>query len=256
MQTLDTIEAVRERLIEISKPLLFDEPTHQYTWVTGKRKKKLISATTLIGKFKPDIFTPEFVKKLGEKRKVDPIYLQRSWDHARDFSCMKGNIVHTYAEHYFRFNRKRLDFNDEVTNFMLPYFNAFDSFAKNQVPEKIFSTWVGTEIRIAVPEKGVAGTIDCLFADVQNHRMLLLDWKTNKTLKKAGEGNRLLPPLEKYTDSEIDVYSLQLSLYSSMLAHHFPGWTFERRLVHLMPEGYNKIKIDMVDDVVEILEAA
>lgn len=240
----------------MSTSLTFDEPTHAYRWIGGGVDKPLTSVTQLIGKYKPEIFGPDKVAEIAKKRGVDPGFLQQTWDYARDFSNIRGKVVHTYAEHYFRFGRRRLDFNDDLTAVVFPLINSFDAFARDQLSDKIMTTWIGSEIRLAVPDLGLAGTIDCLFADVPNRRMLIMDWKTNRAIKPKGAGNRLLAPLDSMTDSEYDIYSLQLSLYTVMLQHYFPQWSFERRIVHLTADRYDKIRTDMIPDVTKILEQA
>lgn len=204
--------------------------------------------------------------------KVTPAQLKEEWERLTKESHATGNTRHSYLEDSINsmYEYKKGDYSKAKSDFI---FNnkvkivnqeqVENSDLKNKFPsiysiivKMINKGWtLYCETRIYHPDYYVAGTIDLLF--VKGKEFVILDWKTNKHKLKfeAGYFKKVKDPIsgrEKITNTFIKtkdtlknpldnlpqckgvVYSLQLSLYASILEDW--GYTAKRLvLCHFEP---------------------
>lgn len=217
----------------------FDDKKHEYS-VNGK---KLQSVTTFVKTFfKP--FDVGKVSKLvakarrakGEKnKKGKPI---NAWDVRREWkaSATFGTKVHAEIEKYIGRGvppeeQKAVQ---AITWLQLsPYIN-----------HNLLS-----EVKVYNREIGLAGTIDLLAED--NNTVTLIDWKTNKKIRKDGVKRRLNEVSMKVKDCNYIHYTLQLSLYAYLL--ELEGYNIDKLLLVHLGEYINVYEIEYRKDLVKLM---
>lgn len=87
----------------------------------------------------------------------------------------------------------------------------------------------------------IAGTIDLLARSRKDGSMLILDWKTNKSIDQENRWNKFgLEPIGHVPDLNYWHYACQLSLYQYLLVlgKYVPAGTrFKRAIIHLTTSG-------------------
>jgi ATP-dependent exoDNAse (exonuclease V) beta subunit len=182
--------------------LEFNEKYHSY----NLRGKKLISCTQFLSKFKPNIFTDEFVQKYADKHSLNVDYVKGLWDIKAKVGTTKGSEIHFFIESLIKHNIR-----NEVSALSTEEVVQVDSFMKDWKHEP-----VKLEYKIYDEDSGIAGTLDCL-AKGDDNKYYLYDWKSNEDLEKPSFGNKFLSPIERLDLTSLNTYTLQLSLYSYIL---------------------------------------
>jgi hypothetical protein len=196
----------------------YDEP-HKY--FIGEQE--LTSGTTFIGQFKNKFDAPMMAKASGKKKGIDPEVLLAEWDYKRDFSSMKGTMVHNFAENYW--GNKVFPYNDEaiINRFgedvikeryeeCVRMFKEFYSEAsKSLVP-------IAMELVIGDAELGIGGMVDGLFWNDKMGELQIWDYKTNRQIRTQSEyKKRFKAPINFIQECEFEAYSLQLNLYKYII---------------------------------------
>ena len=104
----------------------------------------------------------------------------------------------------------------------------------------------------------IAGTIDLLARSRKNGDILILDWKTNKSIDKENKWNKFgLDPISDVPDLNLYHYGLQLSLYQYLLTlgKYVPaGSKFKRAIIHLTETGHEIIQLpDMTSRIKDMI---
>lgn len=196
----------------------YDEP-HKY--FIGEQE--LTSGTTFIGQFKNKFDAPMMAKVSGKKKGIDPEVLLAEWDYKRDFSSIKGTMVHNFAENYW--GNKVFPYSDEaiINRFgedvikeryeeCVRMFKEFYSEAsKSLVP-------IAMELVIGDAELGIGGMVDGLFWNDKMGELQIWDYKTNRQIRTQSEyKKRFKAPINFIQECEYEAYSLQLNLYKYII---------------------------------------
>ena len=210
--------------------ILFFEKNHKYT-IDGEPAK--ISVSQLIKKyekpFESDIIAEAVAKRDGFT--VEEVLSQ--WDFARDYSCHKGSEFHKFVENYF--NRKQISLDRDAINVFFEKRKKFksDDSIKNYYQDvallirnflNFYEWWkeehilIKPEFVIGDKETGVCGSIDNLSYNFKTKELVIFDYKTNKEIKRKNpRKEKLLGILSHLDQCEYTKYSLQLSLYSTII---------------------------------------
>jgi hypothetical protein len=201
--------------------LKFDPDKHKYWDLDGNN---YISVTQLIGKYKKNVFTDDFIENYASERGLTADFVKTKWAIKRDFSGIKGTELHFFAENYVK-DGSTIDTVTPIHTQKLMVTQFWDSI-KGKVEV------VGTEFRIASKKYGVAGTIDLLVYHKLADTYYIMDWKSNEKIEMTGR-NPLLPPLAEYSDCEYHNYSIQLSIYRYLLEEEFKCEFGDSILIHV-----------------------
>jgi ATP-dependent exoDNAse (exonuclease V) beta subunit len=219
------------------------ESDHKYIVKTHKNLK-FTSVTT----FLHDYFTPFNSEKVASdlagtgkhmnKSKQDLI---KDWDNLRD----EGTLVHKILE----------DYADGVD--ITPYKplhpkaqHGIEWFENNRIREDFD---VYTEVRLFSEELQLAGTVDLLLQHRKEKTWHLVDYKTNKAIRKSSMDGSIgtKPATILLKDCNYEHYTLQLSVYQYMLERYYGIKVASRTLLHLRPsktrvypEGYIPMPLD------------
>lgn len=210
--------------------ILFFEKDHKYT-INGNPAK--MSVSQLIKKFEKP-FEANVIAEMVAKRdgfSVEEVLSQ--WDFARDYSCHKGSEFHKFVENFF--NRKQTTIDKAGINLFFENKKSFksDNSIKMYYQDiallirnfKNFYEWwkkehilIKSEFVVGDEETGICGSIDNLSYNFVKKEFVMFDYKTNKEIKmKNPRKEKLLYSLSHLDNCEFTKYSLQLSLYSTII---------------------------------------
>jgi len=193
-----------------------DEP-HKY-YVGGK---ELISVTTLIHRYQEDFDEEYWSKVKSEQLGVPQFEIKRAWRFINKKGTIKGSGIHDYAENLF-LNKvfpypKQQILEEFGFDPVLPEYKItkkhVDNFHRN-VQGKLIP--VRTEMILYDKESLIGGMLDILFYNVKTGEYQIWDHKTNKELTLKTE-RRLKNKLYILDDSDLTIYSLQLSMYKYII---------------------------------------
>ncbi len=190
---------------EKDQPIIFDPIEHKYTIkATGEH---CISPTQLIGRFHEEFdkfgtITERYAKKNG----LTVNEVKHMWGEINKTACDYGTAVHESLEHY-------INFGEILDN---PYSKIVENFSKIKFEGKLFS-----EKRVYSLNDRIAGTVDLIEKLPNSNLISVLDFKTNKELKKrCNFGNKMLGHLSYMDDVNFNHYTLQLSIYGHLCELH------------------------------------
>jgi len=184
--------------------------------------KELISVTTLIHKYQEEFDVEYWSEYKGNELGIKPEIIKRAWTFINNKGTIKGSAIHDYAENLFQ-NKiykypKDLVLNkfgfDPVWNEYVITKNHVDKFY-NDVQGKLIP--IRTEMVVYDKQSLIGGMLDILFFNVRWNCFQIYDWKTNKKFTKECKDRRLINDLFVLEDSDLVIYSLQLSLYKYII---------------------------------------
>jgi hypothetical protein len=180
--------------------VLFDEKSHTYT---HNNIGKLVSVTTLLGKYKKPFDSNFHAARVAKKEGVSKDMILEMWEDEKNRACDRGTKIHKLLEDY-------ISYGETLENFGWLY-KTYDKGVEYNIDT--FSDVLCEELLYNEKYK-VAGTADLIY----NHRgdeFTLGDFKTNKKFRFSSPfSERLLAPVDHLHNCEHNVYTLQLSMYA------------------------------------------
>lgn len=225
----DIITEAKNQLRKFERITFYEEP-HIYTYREddGSETQIGISVTTLVGKYEQPFDENDMAQKYAKKHKKSKEEVLKKWHFDRDFSCCKGTHTHAYNEYLWRFNGAKLyDYDkDAVINefgsdIVAPVWERLKSICTKfyeEFKDRIIP--VGLEQIVASKYYDISGAIDFLAYSCKLKEFIIIDYKTNKEIKKEAFNNQtMLAPLTYIPDCNYYYYSLQLAIYKYLLEY-------------------------------------
>jgi len=204
--------------------IYYYDDTHTYLI---NNEVKCVSGTTFIGRFYPPFEKEKIAYRVAKKRGQSVEEIIAEWDKKGKDASEYGTKLHEYAESILKglpLRRARTPLQKE--NFPLV----------KELIDQILKEYnvIGIEKIVFSSELKIAGTIDVLLEHKETGDIVIGDWKSNEKIKKTGY-NQANPPIFYLSDSHIDKYSLQLSLYEYILKKekYFEDRKFSRLIYHI-----------------------
>lgn len=185
---------------EYFNDISFNDESHTYR----KNNEDFISVTSLLHNYSEPFDSDVIASKTAKSRGVTKESLLKEWKEKGDTSAKKGKHIHKIIENYLK-NKNEINTNlysIEINQFL----NFYNEFLYNK--EIIYLEKV-----LYNDYYKIAGTIDCLAYDSKENVLYYIDWKTNEKFTISNKYQKLKKPLNKYEQSNKEVYSLQLSFY-------------------------------------------
>lgn len=210
--------------------ILFLEKNHKYT-INGEPAK--MSVSQLIKNYEKPFDSEKAASFVAQRDGFTVEEILDQWEFAKDYSCHKGSEFHKYVENYF--NRKQTSLDRDSINLFFNKRNKFksDDSVENYYKEvakliknfiNFYNWWkqehvlIKSEFVIGDKEAGICGTIDNLSYNFKSKELVIFDYKTNKEIKKKSQyKEKFLDCLNHLDKCEYTKYSLQLSLYSTII---------------------------------------
>ncbi len=235
--------------------ITFTESDHQYQDDAGHIYE---SGTTFVRRFKPP-FDPdgEILKRKAAEANVTPEALKKDWERKAAQSSHYGTRCHENAEYQFKGEYTKVHV--RMTSLEERAFVLIWDYV-NYLKEHL--TFVATEQIVFSTKYYLTGSIDILMADHPNRTLWILDWKTNKDIRRDNPwGGKMLKPLSHLDDCNWVHYALQLGTYERIIrdegyleASGMAGYQIRRALLHVPHMGDSIEFIEMPDAGREIAE--
>jgi hypothetical protein len=214
----------------------------QYHTYIDNRGSRYVSGTSFFKPYFPKFDAPAIAEKCSRGRNPkyagrDPKEIIAEWRAERKRGSSEGDNVHLYAELW-----PAADGSPDVlpiSGRCAALFERVDAAFLDLILVRAYQV-IASEMIVFSPDMLVAGTIDLLLRDPASNTIIIADWKQNKAeLTTTNQYRNLAPPLEHLQDTEINKYSLQLSIYQYILIReqYFPEAScVKRMLIHLSPD--------------------
>lgn len=220
---------------ELEHPFLsFEEGTHTYTF----KGRNLNSVSKVIASYQKPFPYDIVLAATAKKHGIKPQDLADEWQQKNSDSVILGNYVHGMAEDII-FGRdikspKEALVDDVITvkNAQI-YENAINSLKKSFINN---GCTVFSELKLCHPGFNVAGTSDIVVLDKSKSKVRVMDFKTNRMKYKGKEfdkgNNKLLPPFDYLDDSKLNIYTMQINIYSYLLFSQYGYNVSDGRIIH------------------------
>jgi len=243
----------------------FDEPSHVYSH-KAHPGKRVTSVTTFIHHLFPEFNADEAIRKMKGSRNwnssneyygMSAQEIKDLWEVRRNEAAEKGTIMHNNIECFMNQPSLPPDYTHqmileligegEVQSTEWKYFLQFAKDHPNMVPFR-------TEMRIFDCERGLAGSIDMIYKNVDDGTLSIYDWKRSKEIKRENKYATGVPPfLQHLPDCNFYHYSLQLNTYKALLELNYGVKVRDLFLVVLHPRHDKYLLIECADLQREVL---
>lgn len=235
--------------------ITFTEDDHRYSSVLNGKELTYTSGTTFIHKFFPPFDpTGEILKRKALKEGKTPEALKAEWDANRDASCVFGTRTHAICEDVLLGRERRYSPESDKEK------NTFEQGADMANKFRCGLDVLGVEKIVFSPflPNPIAGTIDLLARSRKDGSILILDWKTNKSIDRENKYSKFaFDPICHIPDLNYWHYSLQLSLYQYLLVlgKYVPCESkFKRAIIHLTETGHEIIQLpDLTSEIKDMI---
>lgn len=256
-----TIECVKKILHDTFKDFKFYPQDHHYEF---KGKRVGISVTSLISQYENEFDKENIARAVANKEGKSVTDVLKEWQYKADFACRKGSTCHEFAQSRWSKEPYELDKFDENEE----YLNAVIKVQKQAVnfyeDYKDIFEHIADELIVGSEEFDIASAIDHLFVNKLTGGLVLVDYKTNSTLKgynDNGKSNRyakpMKVPLNHIKDITLFHYYLQLSIYKYLIEKYTELKVDEMFIVYFSEnnDNYEIIEIPYLKkEVTKILE--
>ena len=205
--------------------LIFKEKGHLYESIDPNEKINWTSVTSVISSFK-EPFNPQQAEKSAKNKKSkwygkDPKKIKEIWDNESNRATTLGTFYHNQRESdLIGLNTLTID------GTALPVIPPKIIDDLKYAPEQKLIPGIYPEHFVYLKSAGICGQAD--YVDVVNNNVNIIDYKTNKEIKKRSWKNwegiykTLNAPLKHIEDCNLMHYNLQLSLYMYIIIKHNP----------------------------------
>lgn len=250
---LPELKAIRDKIQDSFKELIFEEDQHQYYWLGNN----IPSVSRTIDQFVEPFPTEKKAQECYEKYYNDPTSkyyqmtasdIKKQWKNKNDNANAQGTLAHAFGEnamHYMVGDYDAIsdDFKDRLVD---GKFEARTGFEKaivkfwNDMPDEYVPVLVENRV-YAMCGKEIpvyAGTFDLLvYCTIPGKEgLIIMDYKTNEDLYKNFNGKTLLNPFETLLDRPLEHYEIQQSLYENALNEIGLG-ILGKRLIWIKNDG-------------------
>jgi len=195
----------------------FDE-SHKY-YLNGC---ELISVTTILHQYLNQFNEEYWAGVKGVEFNLSSKLIKRAWKFINEKGTFKGSIIHDYSENLFLNKVFKYPQIEILRRFgfdpILKEYNITKQHVDNfhtDVQGKLIP--IRTEFVIYDEESLIGGMLDMLFYNIKAGEFQIWDWKTNKELTLEGKHDKLTGCLYMLDECDLEIYSLQLSMYKLII---------------------------------------
>jgi hypothetical protein len=229
---------IRELISERQKSLglVFEEDKHIYT-MNGK--KDYPSVSKVLKSFYREFPLEEAALKKAGGNPQEAERLKEEWAAAGNYSTNLGSRVHyilekTLIENNGNYKEVRQPiFDCDLTQLMKSDNMIFAGKRYLELMESRNVVLLDTEMVLGDPELGYVGQPDKVWLTMNKtgdeFGLLITDWKTNKkkNFQETSYTDRMYEPFEKYPNTALGHYFLQLPFYGKLLLKMLKGTKYE-----------------------------
>lgn len=212
----------------------FDAKEHRYFY----GDQELTSVTKTIKRLQTPFDKHGVAARTAAKEGKSVQQVLAEWEAKGEKGRNLGTAVHDYIK------RTLLDIQSPqatldpflALNTLAPEIVAFDRFWAELQPKVVYDA-SDIEFIVGDYDLRVAGTVDSMLYNPETEKYHIWDWKTGK-FELSNRWQNLLPPFDHLEDCQLNVYSLQVSLYRLIIESNTDLELGDSYLVHLSPYGY------------------
>ena len=262
--------AIRSKIKETFKDLIFDEVPHKY-YLYGKEITCVSNITHLfVPHFDEDgmaqaTFQRNYNNPNSKYYKMTPIMIKESWKKISSDACSLGTDRHNFGESVFWWMvgeydkivpefKDRFTIDENGTRVCTSIYDKEDAVLKfwKDLPDSYIPILAENKVFNVNEYYQYSGTFDILYyydatldgKNSQNSGLIIADYKTNRDLYKNFNGQKMLEPFQDYLNMSLNVYKLQLAAYQLCL-ENIGLRVLARRLIWLKDTGnYEKIMLE------------
>ena len=207
--------------------IVFQASDHSYKSIDNSDKINWISVTTLVSHFKKSFDAKAVAAKVSKSKRskwfgIDPIAIEAIWNAESDRAMTLGTFYH---------NQRESDIcglaSMEREGIVVPIFPpSGESNGIRLAPSQKLDSGIYPEHMMYLKSAGICGQSD--FVEVVNNKVNIIDYKTNKEIKKEsfknweGISDKMSFPISSLDDCNFNHYALQLSIYMYIILKHNP----------------------------------
>ena len=263
---------IRELISERQKSLglVFEEDKHVYT-MNGK--KDYPSVSKVLKSFYREFPLEEAALKKAGGDPQEAERLKEEWAAAGNYSTNLGSRVHyilekTLIENNGNYKEVRQPiFDCDLTQLMKSDNMIFAGKRYLELMESRNVVLLDTEMVLGDPELGYVGQPDKVWLTMNKtgdeFGLLITDWKTNKkkNFQETSYTDRMYEPFEKYPNTALGHYFLQLPFYGKLLLKMLEGTKYENIklygciISHLQEDTFfeeYRVPKEVIDTVLEM----
>ena len=239
------------------KDFKFYADGHYYTY---KDKPVGISVTRFIAEYENEFDQLGIAERCAIKQNKSVEEILAEWKYKADFACSKGTTCHEYAQSLWSKEQwiptgiiRSGEFITAVEKIKIQANNFYQDY-KDRL-EHLFD-----ELPIGSEEYDIASCVDHLFYNKLTGGLVLVDYKTNSTLKGYNDDiknrrytKKMKVPLHNIDDDSLHHYYIQLSIYK-FLIEKYTGLKVDEMFIVYMSENienYEIIEIPYLKNEVE-----
>lgn len=210
------ISNIKNKIKEVFGKYTFIEDGHYYL-CDGKRVG--ISTTGLISQYENHFDSETISQQVANKRGISQQEVLEEWRIENLHSTIKGSFIHEFAqslwegkEYVFDYSKvpKEIDIDrlkSDIHKLIPQAINFYNDY-------KDMYELIGCEIYLGDEDFDECGATDQILYNKYNGGIAIIDYKTNKEIKKESyKHKKMLIPLHKFDDCNYVHYSIQLSGY-------------------------------------------
>ena len=205
----------------------FKAEDHSYKSINPDENINWISVTSLVGKFKEKFDAKHIAEKVSKNKKskwygMSPEDIQNAWTKESERAMTLGTWYHNERESDL-LSLNTLQQDGVTLNVINP---IIDENGIKIAPIQKLENGIYPEHFVYLKSAGLCGQSDRV--DIINNIVNIIDYKTNKEIKKEGFKNwegitrKMLMPISHLDDCNFYHYALQLSFYMYIIIKHNP----------------------------------
>lgn len=241
-------------MITLPQDFIFEEKAHKYR----KGNIPLTSVTTKVKEWVPEFDADTILEKKADKEKITGFAerLRYKNKHKEEWALkgktgmQNGTWTHKHIEIHQETGHIPDTFENDV---VFKRFQAYLELLNNRFFSELQG--VAVEQKVFSEKYRLAGTIDCIYQREGCNFYTICDWKTDDNFKDDdhffARGTSMKYPFDDLVNSDLNKYSLQLSLYALILEE----FGFETRENFLAVLGGKKPRIIFVKDFKDRLKS-
>ena len=243
------------------KDFKFYADGHYYTY---KDKPVGISVTRFIAEYENEFDQLGIAERCAIKQNKSVEEILAEWKYKADFACSKGTTCHEYAQSLWSGEEWKFKDFDGSKNYEIAV-DLIQNQANNFHDDyQDHLEHLQDELVVGSAEYDIASAVDHLFYNKLTGGLVLVDYKTNSTLKGYNDDiknrrytKKMKVPLHNIDDDALHHYYIQLSIYK-FLIEKYTGLKVDEMFIVYMSENienYEIIPIPYLEkEVEEILE--
>lgn len=210
------IDDIKNKIKQAFDKYSFIEDGHYYLC---NNKRVGISTTGLIEEYENYFDSDIISQQVANKKNISQQEVLEEWRIENLHSTIKGSIIHEFAQSLWEGKKYRFDYSNipkeididrlknDINKLIPQAINFYNDY-------KDVYELIGCEVYLGDEDFDECGATDQIMLNKYTNRITIIDYKTNKEIKKESyRHKKMLVPLHQYDDCNYIHYSIQLSSY-------------------------------------------